>query len=202
MPSSDIAPVSEDDGSEEEGFAPVDLTDGRNDYEWESKWPPDAWRGIRFEGVYLTILLITLPVTTVAIWRQVPRNWLGDISSEEYDFLALRVYSIVGGILGGTLFSMKWLYHSVAHGRWHRDRRLWRFMTPMIAGGLAFAMLLLATADIVPLIDTEKLAEPQATLGVAFLVGYFSDNAIGALANFANSVLGERRQDGNSDSRR
>ena len=158
-----------------------------------SSWPrrSSSASPILFEATYLTLIFALTPLATIAVWLRWPEDPLG-IDPNRYDTFALYAYSVIGGVLGGTLFDIKWLYHSVAHGRWNRDRRLWRLMTPVIAGALAFGMLLLGTADLVPLLDTEQLRKPEAAMGVSFLIGYFSDNTIGAMARLANGLLGEQ----------
>ena len=184
------APDQPDDSGD--GFAPVDLTDGRVVGEWKSRWTDaDARRSIRLEATYLTVIFALTPVATIAVWLRWPEHPLG-IDKGRYETFALYAYGVIGGVLGGTLFDIKWLYHTVAHGRWNRDRRLWRLMTPLIAGALAFGMLLLGTADLVPLLDTAQLRKPEAAMGVSFLIGYFSDNTIGAMARVANGLLGDR----------
>lgn len=176
--------------SEDPGFAPADVTDGREIGHWRSRWDPEAKRAIRLEAAYLCLLLLTLPVATILVWKRSPNEFL-EASPESYRTFALYSYSVIGGVLGGVLFDLKWLYHSVAHGLWNIDRRLWRLFTPLISGGLAFAILLLATAGLLPLIDTESLRQPAAVMGLSFLVGYFSDNTIAAMARLASRLFGE-----------
>ena len=38
------------------------------------------------------------------------------------------------GSVGGTIFAIKWLVHSVANGLWHQDRFLWRVFVPLTGG--------------------------------------------------------------------
>jgi hypothetical protein len=184
--------ASELDDSNDE-FAPADLTDGRAPGDWQTRWTdPKARRQIQFEAAYLCALFLGVPVATMAVWLRWPADAVPSIADRGYETFALFSYTVIGGILGGTLFDIKWLYHSVAHGRWNRDRRLWRLLTPFIAGGLAFGMLLLGTADLVPLLDAAQLRQPKSAMGISFLIGYFSDNTIGAMARLANSLFGER----------
>jgi len=44
------------------GFAPDDPTDGREQLDWESKYPPEAHSAIRTEALYLAAHLIFAPV--------------------------------------------------------------------------------------------------------------------------------------------
>lgn len=178
----------------ETGFAPTDPTDGRDKLVWKSRWESEAKKSIRFEAGYLFTLFLVVPIGALATWLRWFEPLLVGIEESQYDTFALYAYSALGGLLGGTLFDIKWLYHTVAKGTWNRDRRLWRCLTPFVASGLAFAMLLLGTADLVPLLDTAELRQPEATMGVAFLIGYFSDNTIGAMARLASNLLGEKEE--------
>jgi hypothetical protein len=190
--STSLAPELEDP-DDSGGFAPTDLTDGRSPGEWTTRWTDkNARRSIHFEAAYLSILLLAVPVGTMAVWLRWPADVFDGIEKRGYETFAVFSYAVIGGILGGTLFDIKWLYHTVAHGSWNRDRRLWRLMTPFIAGGLAFGMILLGTADLVPLLDSNELRQPRSAMGISFLIGYFSDNTIGAMARLANGLFGER----------
>lgn len=120
-------------------------------------------------------------------------SWLG-VDPETYEVFATFAYSALGGLLGGVLFAMKWLYHTVAHGSWHQDRALWRISSPIISAGLAVAVMSLGIAQIVPLVDAERLQQGPAAVGVSFLIGYFSDNTIAAMARLAERLFGEGRR--------
>ncbi len=158
---------------------------------WATRWEDRrARRAILVETVYVVGVIAALPLATVLVWLETPNDWF-DKTVAEYRTFELYAYSVLGGILGGAIFDLKWLYHSVAHGKWNRDRRLWRLFTPIISGGLAFGVMLLATAGLLPLVDTDALKQPPAAMGLAFLVGYFSDNTIAAMARLASRLFGE-----------
>lgn len=95
--------------------------------------------------------------------------------------------------LGGTLFDIKWLYHSVARQIWHMDRRLWRFFTPHISGGLAFIVLTLISSGLLRVFDQHAIESPSLVLGMTFLVGYFSDSTVAKLAEIADTIFGTTR---------
>lgn len=174
------------------GFAPDDPSDSRPLSDWKTRYPdPIAQRAIRVEALYLALNLLAIPILLFLIWTSAPARWL-DVAPNRYPTLARYSYAWLGGTLGGTLFSIKWLYHSVAKEIWNQDRRLWRVFTPHLSAGLAFAVTVLAASDLIPFIDLRRTASPAATVGVAFLVGYFSDNATATLARIANRVFGER----------
>src|SRR5260370_37024393 len=101
-------------------FAPYDLTDGREPLDWESKYPPEALKGIRVEAGYLLVLLFLVPSLMLLGWLGYPKNWLR-LTDDKYEPILRYSIAWLAGVLGGTLFDIKWLYHSVAHKAWHLD---------------------------------------------------------------------------------
>ncbi len=73
------------------------------------------------------------------------------------------------------------------------DRRLWRFFTPHISGGLAFAVVALISSGLVRVFDPHAIESSALVLGVAFLVGYFSDSTAAKLAEIADTIFGANR---------
>jgi hypothetical protein len=170
-------------------FAPVDLTDGRSSFDWKSKYPDEAKKQIRWECAYLLALLFGAPVILLLLWLECPRWWFG-LSATQYPTFAHYTYAWVGGTLGGTLFDLKWLYHSVAKGMWHVERRLWRMVIPHVSGGLAFAVVLLICSGLFKVFSVGELSRPPVVIITGFMVGYFSDSAIGKLTEVANTLFG------------
>jgi preprotein translocase subunit Sec61beta len=58
-------------------------------------------------------------------------------------------------------------------------------------GALAFALLTFIQSGLLGFFDKESLEQPRFIIAVSFLVGYFSDNAVSALARLARHVFGE-----------
>jgi hypothetical protein len=96
------------------------------------------------------------------------------------------------GLLGGVTFSIKWLIHSVAKGKWHMDRRYWRLLVPAIGGVYACVVMNLFGAGFLGGQAASQTAQTPITgvAALAFLVGYFSDGVSGLLSNVANAVFG------------
>lgn len=182
-------------------FAPDDHTDGRELLEWRSRYPePEAQRNIRFEAIYLACHLVIIPVIILILWLGYPKNWLG-LSDQRYERVLKYGLAWLIGILGGTTFGVKWLYHSVARQIWHMDRRLWRLFTPHIGGVLAFAIVVLISSGILRIFDPKAAESLPLVVGVAFLGGYFSDSTAAKLAEVAQSLFGasqakEKHRDG------
>ena len=172
------------------GFAPQDPTDGRGQGDWDTRYQDaTARRAIRFEAFYLALHLFAVPVLlTLFLWR-LPERWVA-VEAELYEGFLVYLCAWLGGTLGGALFAMKWLYHTVAKGSWNRDRRLWRIFTPHLSGALAFAFVLIISSGFLTLFDEEAMQSTTLVLAVSFLVGYFSDTAIAKLAEVAESVFG------------
>lgn len=183
-------------------------TDNRKPWDWESKYPRDARTAINTEACYLVALLaFFLLFASVFLGLmgeslQIPLHFLDwpasdpagapSVASEvpilTIEFRLLAIFA-VGGV-GGTTFSIKWLVHSTAKGRWHLDRRYWRVLVPLVGGVYACVVLTLFNAGLFAGQAAEKAASAGATAALAFLIGYFSDGVSGLLSNVANAVFG------------
>src|SRR5258708_30214884 len=90
------------------GFAPDDPTDGRAPLDWQSKYPPEAQRVIWKEALYLFGLLLLVPILMLIFWLDYP-NRLFKLSEDRYATVITYTLAWLGGVLGGTLFDIKWL---------------------------------------------------------------------------------------------
>src|SRR3546814_13356778 len=107
-------------------------------------------------------------------------EWSSDVCSSDLFF---------SGVLGGTLFGLKYLYKVVARGWWNEDRELWRFFSPLLAGGLAFAVGALADAGLFGF----KVGENQSAasfVSLGFIAGYFADSASRKMQEIADILFG------------
>lgn len=96
----------------------------------------------------------------------------------------------VAGLLGGVAFAFKWLYHSVARGLWNRDRLLWRLIVPFNSATVSLFTGFLFASGAVPFLNNAALDTPLKALSFGFIFGYFSDNILAALQNFAQKIFG------------
>lgn len=165
-----------------------DYTDDRKPWDWNSRYPDEARRMMGNEAkALLGMLVISILCAGAALglsgqsiyWQS------GDVKF----WLSFRLLSVFFvGSLGGVTFSMKWLIHAVAKGKWHLDRRYWRLMVPAIGGVYACVVMTLFGVGV---FGTQPAQSSMAgTAALAFLVGYFSDGVSGLLSNVANAVFG------------
>ncbi|MDO9426801.1 MAG: hypothetical protein Q7T93_08190 [Methylobacterium sp.] len=178
-------------------------TDDRKRWDWQSRYPSEARKGITFEAwVLLTLLVVLLAFIGVCLGLSGQSSQLplgnspqGQSPGSESSHLVLNVdyrflTVFLAGCVGGTTFSIKWLIHSAAKGRWHLDRRYWRFLVPLIGGIYACVVLTLSDAGFVAGQAVDKARPIAISAAFAFLVGYFSDGVSGLLSNIANAVFG------------
>ena len=153
-----------------------------------TRYPPEARKQIHVEAAYLALVLIASALGIYLAWAGALSD-LPYLDENEHETLKLYAEAWAAGTLGGTLFAMKWLYHTVAETEWEDDRRIWRWFTPHLSGALAFAIMALASSEILVILDQERLRHPATVVALSFLVGYFSDNAIGALSRLAKRLF-------------
>lgn len=184
-------PPRHDVGDHEDvDFAPTDLTDGRKEDDWKSRYSDRRCRfQICMEAFYLAVLLYGSAFLLLLIWIGTPQDWL-NVSDGRYASFQVYSYAWLGGLLGGTLFAIKWLYHTVGKGFWNADRLAWRFFTPHLSSAFSFGLIALVTSSIFPVLDQDLLRQSAAVVGLSLLLGYFSDFTVARLYRLAENLLG------------
>jgi len=205
--------MSTDQPSEEQrrpvetGFAPADYSDGRKvadqqALKWDTLYPEEARKRIRAEAIYLGVVLLSLFLAFLYCLSETlatesgaiqPPSDTGNprVATPPSSLFLVYVTAWLSGSIGGTLFSIKWLYHSVAKQIWHKDRLLWRLFTPHMSGCLAFFMVLLVASGVIRIFDEQFFRRVISVVGFGFLVGYFSDKALAKMAEVADTLFGK-----------
>lgn len=184
-----MSELKEENSRKRSGFAPDNPNDGRTLGDWKSRYESEAWNKIWFEVAYLAFLFVATLITLYFVW-QGSLNKLLLLQPDQYLEFTIFVYGSLGGLLGGTLNAMKWLYHSVARATWNYDRRIWRILTPILSCGLALAMISLIRSELVSAFNSKSIEIASASFSIGFLVGFFSDAAIAKLAEVAQTLFG------------
>lgn len=178
--------------------APIDpkdeYTDGRKPWEWESKFPPTARVEIRREAKLLVaglVACIVLSGSFLALGDQFLELPVAFTATPLTFSVSAKLLALFfTGCVGGITFSIKWLVHAAATGKWHQDRRYWRLLIPWLGGVYALALLALASGGYVGAQTSDPVKLASASPALAFLIGYFSDGVSGLLSNIANAVFG------------
>ena len=178
--------------SEGKGFKETDVTvsvntDGREAFEFTSKYPKEIRKEIRNESIYLFfIMFLSLAVLFL--------NWSGLLSRfiilDESSNILLKYFITFAfsGMLGGILFGMKYFYRVVARGYWHQDRKYWRIMSPFIS---LIVALIIGAMSSSGLLTTQEDPRLGWQLSIGFFAGYFADEAVGKMYEIASVVFGK-----------
>jgi hypothetical protein len=173
----------------EPGFA-QDLTDGRGVGEWKTRYSdPEARKAIRREALYLGILLAVYLTFLVLLLCGILCDW-AQFSDNTCQSFTRYVGAWLAGSIGGIAYSLKWLVHTVAHGGWNIDRKLWRYFTPHLSGTLGIVVILIVESGFFGFFDSEAVIKPSLVVVLAFLSGYFSDRMIGKLSDLFTDIFG------------
>lgn len=156
---------------------------------WESRWSSDARTHIIIDAVYVGVIFVLTLVALFLTWRGTTYELLvgecAKCSPEKFDQYA---FFFIGGVFGGTMFGIKYLYKVVARGYWNIDRRLWRIFSPFLAGGSALAIGALLDSGLLGLTATTSSGSFYFSLG--FISGYFADSALAKMQEIADTVFG------------
>lgn len=191
--SKDRRPNANDvDESLAEAALPVfDGTDGRHLWDPRSRWDDDSRRAQTTEGVFIALLLLT----SISFLALVGVGWLRWLltrvgvpaelgaAADHYSQLA------AGGLLGGTVYGGKWLYHAVARGLWHEDRRTWRYLSPLISVGTTIGVGMVIEGGLYRP-SGHAIESAPGIVGVGFLIGYFSDRALAKMRELTEVLFG------------
>jgi hypothetical protein len=166
-----------------------DDTDGRKRYQWVSAYPSNAKFQIWCETAFVTLVL-------AAALTGIYLTWYGTLTDllacKTCSPITLRRYSyfFFSGMLGSILFGGKYLYHVVARGYWHQDRRLWRVLSPFLAASLA--VVIAAAIDSGMLGISFRAGSHAACVAMGFFSGYFADKALAKMSEISDVVFGVR----------
>lgn len=161
-------------------------TDGRKPYEWESKYPKEARDEMLGEAIYIGIVLF---LSLLGLFL----NWCGAFSCglEEdptrvaaFEGIVLYFFS---GLMGGTIFGIKYFYRVVARGYWTQDRKYWRVFSPWISACVALVVGCMVVSGYINAAQTPSTA---AGICVGFIAGYFADEAVGKMSEVAIALFG------------
>lgn len=164
-------------------------TDGRKQYDWESKYPECAQKEMKKEAIYIAIILIiafSLLIFIVGGLIDKVGNLIGLEAKKTASLEGVIIY-FFSGLLGGTIFGLKYFYRVVSRGYWSQDRKYWRFFSPWISACVAFVVECMVLSGYINATQTQSFA---AEICVGFITGYFADEAVGKMSEVATALFG------------
>ena len=164
-------------------------TDGRKQYDWESKYPECAQKEMKKEAIYIAIMLIiafSLLIFIVGGLIDKVGNLIGLEAKKTASLEGVIIY-FFSGLLGGTIFGLKYFYRVVSRGYWSQDRKYWRFFSPWISACVAFVVGCMVLSGYINATQTQSFA---AEICVGFITGYFADEAVGKMSEVATALFG------------
>ena len=164
-------------------------TDGRKQYDWESKYPECAQKEMKKEAIYIAIILIiafSLLIFIVGGLIDKVGNLIGLEAKKTASLEGVIIY-FFSGLLGGTIFGLKYFYRVVSRGYWSQDRKYWRFFSPWISACVAFVVGCMVLSGYINATQTQPFA---AEICVGFITGYFADEAVGKMSEVATALFG------------
>lgn len=161
-------------------------TDGRQPYEWMSKYPSEARTEMRGEAIYIGSVLAVSLLGLLLNWCGVISCLLGVEESKIVSFEGILLYSF-SGLLGGTIFGIKYFYRVVARGYWTQDRKYWRIFSPWISACVALVVGCMVVSGH---INATKTPSSATGVCIGFIAGYFADEAVGKMSEVAIALFG------------
>ena len=164
-------------------------TDGRKQYDWESKYPECAQKEMKKEAIYIAIILIIAFSQLIFIVGGLidkVGNLIGLEAKKTASLEGVIIY-FFSGLLGGTIFGLKYFYRVVSRGYWSQDRKYWRFFSPWISACVAFVVGCMVLSGYINATQTQSFA---AEICVGFITGYFADEAVGKMSEVATALFG------------
>ena len=164
-------------------------TDGRKQYDWESKYPECAQKEMKKEAIYIAIILIiafSLLIFIVGGLIDKVGNLIGLEAKKTASLEGFIIY-FFSGLLGGTIFGLKYFYRVVSRGYWSQDRKYWRFFSPWISACVAFVVGCMVLSGYINATQTQSFA---AEICVGLITGYFADEAVGKMSDVATALFG------------
>lgn len=161
-------------------------TDGRKPYDWKSKYPQEARDEMLKEAIYIGAVL---GVSLLGMFL----NWCGVFSccagEDPTRVNAVRgiVFYFFSGLMGGTIFGLKYFYRVIARGYWSQDRKYWRIFSPWISACIA---LVIGCMVVVGYINAAQTPSTATGICIGFLAGYFADDAVGKMSDVAKALFG------------
>jgi hypothetical protein len=168
-------------------------TDGRNRHDWKSKYTDEARKEMIKEAVYIGLILVLsfalLIFNFFGAFVALIKHFCGNPS--KLKIAEYLIYFSSAGILGGSVYGIKYFYRVIAHGYWTQDRRYWRIFSPFVSMAIAFIVGIMVCAG---LLKSNNNISNSWAIAFGFFSGYFADEAVGKMYEIATLVFGKTKK--------
>lgn len=162
-------------------------TDERERFDWDSKYPDTARKRMKAEAIYVGVVLIISLLGLLSTWC----GWISKLFSlcgdKRLQFEVILFY-FFSGLLGGTIFGIKYFYRVVSRGYWSIDRIYWRIFSPWISSCIA---LIVGSMVLSGYIGASSTPSNSSGVCIGFVSGYFADEAVGKMSEVASALFGK-----------
>jgi fluoride ion exporter CrcB/FEX len=150
---------------------------------WQSAYPPAAWKQIRYEGLYLASLLLAMVAVAILILK---------LDFQNHPLLKELLSCGLGGIVGSWIYSIRWFVKAIVGKLWGHDYIVWRLTAPWMGIFLAVSTYLIIKTGLFGVVVNQNNADSNLyAYGVGFLAGLFSDEVMKKLAAVASTLFGK-----------
>ena len=170
---------------------PGDPTDGKDKYEFASGYPLICRIEIFIEAMYLVgLMLLAAYLVAWYVAGSFPLVALGNRGDDLPKALHQLVAFPIAGLMGGTMFGLKWQYRVAARGWWHKDRRVWRICSPWHSAARGMMIGIAIDGGLLGVSFSRDATNASSTLlSIGFVTGYFADSALAKLQDIASVIF-------------
>lgn len=165
-------------------------TDGRGPWAPQSRYE-ERYRSQQRTEAWYTFVLLIVALALLGYAQLGCLAWLATVFNCEQNTLRSLLLLSGGGLLGGTVYGAKWLYHAIAIGIWHEDRKTWRYLSPWISLGTTIGVGALIDAGFFRNIPEIHPTGASTLVGGGFLIGYFADKFLAKMKDVTEVLFGE-----------
>lgn len=171
-----------------------DPTDGREKYDWQSRYPTEAKKRMLLEFLYISTIFLFSIAWLFSVWYGCFFKFL-NLTPDQILIFKKFCYFSSAGMLGGVTYGIKYFYRTVARGYWHVDRIYWRLLSPFVSMTISIVFGSLFASKLIS--SPLNLATGSSFVILGFFAGYFSDNALGKMMEVAEVIFGKVQKPNN-----
>jgi len=146
-----------------------------------------------FEAIYIFVVFLLAFIFIFLNFTDILTNsFIND--TDKKPIAKYLIYFATGGLLGGSIYGMKYFYRVIARRYWTQDRRYWRILSPFISMAIAFVIGCMIYAGILNSGKPDSGFKKSWGVAFGFFSGYFADEAVGKMYDIATMIFGKNKK--------